>query len=134
MKNCMNVAAGVFGVMVPVALLVCGWNVLAPEKWCWVERGISIWGGAIATAFLFLFAAGYEHEKKDRANAPRNARSPKIAHFTMSESIPPCQAPAKVGKPRFSEVSEENLLGVAGNVSFPAKTGCQAPAKVGKKD
>lgn len=57
MNNCMNVAAGVFGVMVPVALLVCGWNVLAPEKWCWVERGISIWGGAIATAFLFLFAA-----------------------------------------------------------------------------
>ena len=93
MKNCMNVAAGVFGVMVPVALLVCGWNVLAPEKWCWVERGISIWGGAIATAFLFLFAAGYEHEKKDHANAPRNARSPKIAHFTMSESIPPLPSP-----------------------------------------
>ncbi len=32
MKNCMNVAAGVFGVMVPVALLVCGWDVLAPER------------------------------------------------------------------------------------------------------
>ena len=28
----MNVAAGVFGVMVPVALLVCGWNVLAPAS------------------------------------------------------------------------------------------------------
>lgn len=130
----MNVAAGVFGVMVPVALLVCGWNVLAPEKWCWVERGISIWGGAIATAFLFLFAAGYEHSVSEspsgrflrrdasagaadaehesrnekaplggrigatRQKPPRNSRSPKIAHFTMSESIPPCQAPAKVGK------------------------------------
>ncbi len=133
MKNCMNVAAGVFGVMVPVALLVCGWNVLAPEKWCWVERGISIWGGAIATAFLFLFAAGYEHEKKGRVNAPRNARPVfarkddlsgyaeatslrnsgksenaqdarkkgddiKTGRDYQTEHIPPCQAPAKVGK------------------------------------
>ncbi|MBR2126090.1 MAG: hypothetical protein IJ943_05095 [Akkermansia sp.] len=98
MKNCMNVAAGVFGVMVPVTLLVCGWNVLAPEKWCWVERGISIWGGAIATAFLFLFAAGYEHEKKGRVNAPRNAQRAKTAQDMPTEHIPPCQAPAKVGK------------------------------------
>lgn len=129
----MNVAALIFGVMVPVALLVCGWNVLAPEKWCWVERGISIWGGAIATAFLFLFAAGYEHEKKDRVNAPRNARPVfarkddlsgyaeatslrnsgksenaqdarkkgddiKTGRDYQTEHIPPCQAPAKVGK------------------------------------
>ena len=129
----MNVAAGVFGVMVPVALLVCGWNVLAPEKWCWVERGISICGGAIATAFLFLFAAGYEHEKKGRVNAPRNARPVfarkddlsgyveatslrnsgksenaqdarkkgddiKTGRDYQTEYIPPCQAPAKVGK------------------------------------
>ncbi len=133
MKNCMNVAAGVFGVMVPVALLVCGWNVLAPEKWCWVERGISICGGAIATASLFLFAAGYEHEKKGRVNAPRNARPVfarkddlsgyaeatslrnsgksenaqdarkkgddiKTGRDYQTEHIPPCQAPAKVGK------------------------------------
>lgn len=98
MKNCMNVAAGVFGVMVPVALLVYGWNVLAPAKWCWVERGIAVWGGAIATVFLFLFVAGYEHEKKDRVNAPRNAQRVKTAQDMPTEHIPPCQAPAKVGK------------------------------------
>lgn len=98
MKNCMNVAAGVFGVMVPVALLVYGWNVLAPAKWCWVERGIAVWGGAIATVFLFLFAAGYEHEKKGRANAPRNAQRVKTAQDMPTEHIPPCQVPAKVGK------------------------------------
>ena len=166
----MNVAAAVFGVMVPVALLVCGWNVLAPEKWCWVERGIAVWGGVIATAFLFLFASAYErsvsespsgrflrrdasagaadaeHEPKNekaplggrigatRQKPPRNAQRVKTAQDMPTEHIPPCQAPAKLGKPRFSEVSEENRLGVAGNVSFPAKTGCQAPAKVGKKD
>ena len=50
----------------------------------------------------------------------------------MKTSIPPCKTYAKLGKARFSEVSEENRLGVAGNVSFPAKTGCQAPAKLGK--
>lgn len=50
----------------------------------------------------------------------------------MKTSIPPCQAPAKLGKPRFSEVSEENRLGVAGNVSFPAETGCKTYAKPGK--
>ncbi len=50
----------------------------------------------------------------------------------MKTTIPPCQAPAKLGKPRFSGVSEENRLGVAGNVSFPAKTGCKTYAKLGK--
>ena len=94
----MNVAAGVFGVMVPVALLVCGWNVLAPEKWCWVERGISIWGGAIATAFLFLFASANEREERNRVNAPRNARWCKEAQIAAKEEEAPCQAPAKVGK------------------------------------
>lgn len=129
MKNCMNVAAAVFGVMVPVALVVCGWNVLAPEKWCWVERGIAVWGGAIATAFLFLFVAGYEHEKKSRVNArpvfagkenlsgyaeatslrnsgksenAQDARKKgddiKTGRDYQTEHIPPCQAPAKVGK------------------------------------
>lgn len=99
MKDCMNVAAGVFGVMVPVALVVCGWNVLAPEKWCRVERGIAIRGGAIATVFLFLFAAGYEErEKKGRVNAPINARGVKMAQDMPREAIPPCQVSAKVGK------------------------------------
>ena len=32
MRKYMNVAAGVFGVMVPVALLVCGWNRMTKEK------------------------------------------------------------------------------------------------------
>ena len=97
MKNCMNVAAGVFGVMVPVALLVCGWNVLAPAKWCWMERGIAVWGGAIATVFLFLFASAYEREQKSRANAPRNARGCKEAQIAAKDKEAPCQAPAKPG-------------------------------------
>ncbi len=70
---------------------------------------------------------------KDALKCLRNARRAKIAHFTMKTTIPPCKAPAKLGKPRFSGVSEENRLGVAGNVSFPAKTGCQTYAKLGKR-
>lgn len=70
---------------------------------------------------------------KNALKRARNARDTKIAHFTMKTTIPPCQTYAKLGKPRFSGVSEENRLGVAGNVSFPAKTGCQAPAKLGKR-
>ena len=93
----MNVAAGVFGVMVPVALLVCGWNVLAPAKWCWMERGIAVWGGAIATVFLFLFASAYECKERSRVNAPRNARGCKEAQIAAKEEEAPCQAPAKVG-------------------------------------
>ncbi len=93
----MKVATAVFYVMVPVALLVCGWNVLAPAKWCWVERGIAVWGGGIATVFLFLFVAGYEREKKSRVNAPRNAQAAKTAQVMPTEHIPPCQVPAKVG-------------------------------------
>lgn len=94
----MNVAAAVFGVMVPVALVVCGWNVLAPAKWCWLERGIAVWGGAIATAFLFLFVAGYEHEKKSRANAPRNAQEAKTAQVMPTELIPPAKSLLKSAK------------------------------------
>ena len=93
----MNVAAGVFGVMVPVALLVCGWNVLAPAKWCWMERGIAVWGGAIATVFLFLFDSAYECKERNRVNAPRNARGCKEAQIAAKDKEAPCQAPAKVG-------------------------------------
>lgn len=114
----MNVAAGVFGVMVPVALLVCGWNVLAPAKWCWVERGIAVWGGAIATVFLFLFAAGYERsvsespsgrflrrdasagaaDAENAQDARKKGDDIKTGRDYPTEHIPPCQAPAKVGK------------------------------------
>lgn len=94
----MNVAAGVFGVMVPVALLVCGWNVLAPAKWCWVELALAIRGGAIATAFLFLFAAGWEREQEKRSNAPKNAPRVSGAQMSPAGHIPPCQPHAKLGK------------------------------------
>jgi len=181
MKNCMNVAAGVFGVMVPVALLVCGWNVLAPEKWCWVERGISIWGGAIATAFLFLFAAGYERSVSespsgrflrrdasagaaDAEHEPRNEKAPLGGRIGATRQKPPRNA-----RPVFAR--KDDLSGYAEATSLPSsrgyaeagrntgksenaqdarkkgddvKTGrdyptehippCQAPAKVGKKD
>ena len=75
MKDCMNVAAGVFGVMVPVALLVCGWNVLAPAKWCWVERGIAAGGGAIATGGCFFLPAPTSASKK-AAQMPLETRDP----------------------------------------------------------
>ena len=98
MKDCMNVAAALFGVMVPVALLVFGWNVLAPEAWCWLERALAIRGGAIATAFLFLFAAGWEREQEKRSNAPKNAPRVSGAQMSPAGHIPPCQPPAKLGK------------------------------------
>lgn len=141
----MNVAAGVFGVMVPVALLVCGWNVLAPEKWCWVERGISIWGGAIATAFLFLFAAGYEHEKKDRANAPGYARpvfarKDDLSGYAEATSLPSSRGYAEAGRNSGKSENAQNARKKGDDI----KTGrdyqtehippCQAPAKVGKRD
>ncbi len=34
---------------------------------------------------------------KDALKCARNARRGKMAHFTMKITIPPCQAPAKVG-------------------------------------
>lgn len=141
----MNVAAGVFGVMVPVTLLVCGWNVLAPEKWCWVERGISIWGGAIATAFLFLFAAGYEHEKKGRVNAPRNARpvfarKDDLSGYAEATSLPSSRGYAEAGRNSGKSENAQDARKKGDDI----KTGrdyqtehippCQAPAKVGKKD
>ena len=94
----MNVAAGVFGVMVPVALLVFGWNVLAPAKWCWLELALAIRGGAIATAFLFLFAAGWEREQGKRSNASKNAPRVSGAQMSPAGHIPPCQPHAKLGK------------------------------------
>lgn len=135
MKNCMNVAAGVFGVMVPVALLVCGWNVLAPEKWCWVERGISIWGGAIATAFLFLFAAGYEHEKKGRVNAPRNAR-PVFARKDDLSGYAEATSLRNSGKSENAQDSRKKGDDVKTGRDYQTEhiPPCQAPAKVGKKD
>lgn len=167
----MNVAAGVFGVMVPVALLVCGWNVLAPEKWCWVERGISIWGGAIATAFLFLFAAGYEHSVSESPSGrflrrDASAGAADAEHESKNEKAPPGgrigatrQKPPRNARPVFAR--KDDLSGYAEATSLrnsgksenaqdarkkgdDVKTGrdyqtehippCQAPAKVGKKD
>lgn len=131
----MNVAAGVFGMMVPVALLVCGWNVLAPAKWCWVERGIAVWGGAIATVFLFLFASAYERSVSespsgrflrrdasagaaDAEHEPKNEKAPLGGRIGATRQKPPRNA--RGGKEAQIAAKDKEAP-------------CQAPAKPGNE-
>lgn len=73
--------------MVPVALLVCGWNVLAPAKWCWVER--------LPRCFCFSLLAPTSASKKNRANAPRDARVCKEAQICGKGRGSPLPSPGQ---------------------------------------
>lgn len=77
MNIILNTAAGIFCLLIPATLLVCGWNVLAPAAWCWLERGTAAMAGAIASGLLFLFVWSYmEAEKKTGIPEDQPHRTP----------------------------------------------------------
>lgn len=86
----LELSALVLLILQPVVLMVCGWNVLAPECWCWLPRAYAASAGAIATLLVLLIADGKTRNKNENGeNAPKNAQGAKTAQDMPKGTKPP---------------------------------------------